>query len=106
MGRMPPSDGFQVVLDDLQRASQTFHTEEGTFTGIMQDKVPVPDGGSAGFDHIAQAVVDAICALHLLIAKDIGDHSTKLQMAHDNYQRNEESLATLASQLMSSGLHG
>jgi Family of unknown function (DUF6317) len=95
------SDGFQVVIRDLQQAAQTFRAEGTTFKGIMPG-VPgpsVPDGGSAGFDTIAQAVVDAICALHLQISGDITGHGTKLQRAHDNYSSTEESLTTLIGQI-------
>lgn len=95
------SSGFQVVLADLQQAAKTFGTESKVFAGIMPQGLTVPDGGSAAFDSICQAVVDAIGALHLQIAGDISAHATKLQQAHDNYQRTEESLTALLGQLTS-----
>lgn len=101
-------DGFAVVLSQLASAAQTFRTEAGTFSAIMPGSSgpPVPDGGSAAFNGMCQAVVDAIWTLHLLIGADIEEHGTKLQKAHDNYQHTEESLTTMAGQLTNLGSAG
>jgi hypothetical protein len=94
------SSGFQVVMADLQQASATFTAEGNTFVGIMPDACPaLPSGGSAGFDGSLSTVVDAICLLHMQIGGDIQDNGVKLQKAHDNYSRTEESLTTLADQI-------
>jgi hypothetical protein len=112
MTRLSPDaagpDGFQVVLSDLASAAQTFHTEAGTFNAIMpgESGPPVPDGGSAAFNGMCQAVVDAIWTLHLLIGGDIGEHGTKLQRAHDNYQHTDESVAAMANDLTGLGSAG
>jgi len=93
--------GFRVVLDDLQQAARTFQTEAATFGGIMPDALSVPDGGSAAFDSMCQAVIDALCTLHLQIGTDIGRNGAKLAQAHDNYQHTEETLIMLCQQLTS-----
>ena len=74
------SDGFQVVMSDLQEAATTFHAEAKTFLGVMPDACPaLPDGGSGAFNESLSAVVDAACLLHLQIGGDIDDNGTKLQ---------------------------
>jgi hypothetical protein len=94
------SDGFQVVMSDLQEAATTFHAEAKTFLGVMPDACPaLPDGGSGAFNESLSAVVDAACLLHLQIGGDIDDNGTKLQTAHDRYQHTEESLTTLSQQI-------
>ena len=74
------SDGFQVVMSDLQEAATTFHAEAKTFLGIMPDACPaLPDGGSGAFNESLSAVVDAACLLHLQIGGDMDDNGSKLQ---------------------------
>ena len=42
------SDGFQVIMTDLQQAAGVFRTEAGTFAAIMPATGPVSvDGGGA-----------------------------------------------------------
>ena len=92
--------GFQVVMSDLQSAAGTFHREAATFQAIMPDAcTSLPDGGSAAFNESLNAVVEAITLVHMQIGGDIDDNGTKLQTAHDRYQRTEESLTTLAQQI-------
>jgi hypothetical protein len=94
------ADGFQVVMSDLQAAAETFHSEASTFLAIMPTPAPsAPDGGSAAFDESLNAVVEAIGLLHLQIGGDMDDNGSKLQTAHNNYSRTEESLTELAGQV-------
>jgi hypothetical protein len=94
------SDGFQVVMADLQAASAAFHSEAKTFLAVMPNAAPaLPDGGSGAFNESLSAVVNAACLLHLQIGGDIDDNGTKLQTAHDRYQHTEESLTTLSQQI-------
>jgi hypothetical protein len=45
------SDGFQVVMSDLQAAAAAFHSEASTFLAIMpQSPSGLPDGGSGSFN--------------------------------------------------------
>lgn len=98
------SDGFQVVIADLQRASATFDTESKTFAAIMPMDCPAtPDGGDAAFDGSLRSVMEAVCLLHLQIAGAIGIHAGKLRQAHDIYQHREESLTELCQQITDPG---
>jgi hypothetical protein len=99
------SDGYQVVMSDLQDMAGTFQTEAGTFSGIMpQTPSGLPDGGSASFNESLSATVGLACLAHLQIGTDIGDNGSKLQQAHDQYQHTEESMTQLAQQVMPSSL--
>jgi hypothetical protein len=94
------SDGFQVVMSDLQDMAGTFQTEAGTFQAIMpQAPSGLPDGGSAAFNESLSATVGLACLAHLQIGGDISDNGTKLQTAHDHYQQTEESMTQLAQQI-------
>jgi hypothetical protein len=94
------SDGFQVVMSDLQDMAGTFQAEAGTFQGIMpQSPSGLPDGGSAAFNDALSATVGLACLAHLQIGGDISDNGTKLQTAHDQYQHNEVSMTQLAQQV-------
>src|ERR1700721_2884760 len=88
------SDGFQVVMSDLQEAATTFHAEAKTFLGVMPDACPaLPDGGSGAFNESLSAVVDAACLLHLQIGGDIDDNGTNRQTPPDRDQHPREPLA-------------
>src|SRR5579875_1044974 len=91
------SSGFQVVLSDLQQAASTFHAEAAAFKAIMPSGgPPCPDGGSAEFDGALHSAVRLLALLHLQMSAVIDEHGSKLQAAHDNYQRTETSLTQLA----------
>jgi hypothetical protein len=94
------SDGFQVVMSDLQGMASTFRAEAQTFQTIMP-KSPsgIPDSGSAAFNGSLSAVVQLATLAHVQIGADIEDNGSKLQTAHDRYQHTEESLTELARQV-------
>lgn len=86
--------GFQVFLSDLQKASGVFHSESGTFEAIMPDSGPAcPDGGSGDIDQAMKAAMNLLGLLHSQMATVIGQHSVKLQDAHDNYERVDSGVA-------------
>jgi hypothetical protein len=94
------SDGFRVVMSDLQDMAGTFHTEGQTFQAIMP-KSPsgIPDGGSAAFNESLNAVVQLATLAHLQIGADISENGSKLQTAYERYQHTEETLTQLARQV-------
>lgn len=103
----PVSNGFQVVMADLQQAARTFETESQAFAAIMPEARPVPpDGGSSAIDQSLGAIMETIDLLHLQIAGTIKEHATKLRQAHDTYARTEESLTKLCSQISDPGKIG
>lgn len=98
------SGGFQVVLSDLQAAASTFHTEATTFKAIMPSGgPPCPDGGSAEIDEAMHSAVRLLALLHLQMSAVIDEHGSKLQAAHDNYDRTEANLTQLAHDVTISG---
>jgi hypothetical protein len=97
------SDGFQVVMSDLQTAAGVFGAESKTLAAVMPIGGPVgPDGGSAAFDGALRTVTEALGALNAQLSDVIAQHGRKLQTAHDNYQHAEISLTQLSQELTSS----
>jgi hypothetical protein len=97
-------DGFQVVMSELLTASSTFGSEAATFKAIMPDDGPAcPNGGSGAINQSLSVMLQLIGTLHLQAAGVMQDDSAKLQAAHDNYARTEESLTRLCSQIISPG---
>ena len=97
-------DGFQVVLSDLESMAGVFGRESAAFEGIMPPGgPPCPDAGGGGIDAAMDAAVSLLGVLHHQMAAVIGEHASKLQAAHDNYEKTETSLARLAAGL---ALHG
>lgn len=91
---------YSVVLADLAAAASKFTTESGTFKAIVPaGGPPCPDGGSAAVNQSLQAVVELAAALNLQIAGMIAGHGAKLQSAHDQYQKAEESISQLCTDL-------
>ena len=91
---------YSVVLADLAAAASKFTTESGTFKAVMPaDGPPCPDGGSAAVNQSLQAVVQLAAALHLQITGMIAEHGAKLKSAHDQYQKTEESIGQMCTDL-------
>jgi Family of unknown function (DUF6317) len=101
------SNGFQVVMSDLEKMSGTFHTESATFKVIMPANGPArPDGGSAEFNDALSLMLEAVSGLHLQLSAVIGQHGEKLQAAHSNYAHAEVTLTQLAHDLGSAVKNG
>ena len=91
------SNGFQVVMSDLEKMSGTFHTESATFHAIMPANGPArPDGGSAEFNDALSLMLEAVSGLHLQLSAVIGQHGDRLAAAHSNYAHAEVTLTQLA----------
>jgi hypothetical protein len=89
--------GFGVLMPELEKAAGVFHAESATFKGIMPaGGPPCPDGGSAAFDAALQSAVRLLALLHLQMSAVIDQHGSKLQAAHDNYDKAETGLTQLA----------
>ncbi|MFE9422847.1 DUF6317 family protein [Kitasatospora sp. NPDC006697] len=87
---------FQVVLDDLKSASDTFHRESQSYAAIIpMNGPPRPDGGSDAINGMMSTVLEAISGLHFAVAGAIDNHGGKLLKAHDNYQNCEVSVREL-----------
>jgi hypothetical protein len=92
--------GFQVVLSDLESMAGVFRRESAAFEAIMPaGGPPCPDAGGSDVDAAMRAAVQLLGVLHQQLAGVIGEHASKLQAAHDNYERTETSLARLAAEL-------
>ena len=101
------SDGFQVVMSDLEKMSGTFHAESATFKAIMPANGPArPDGGSAEFNAALSLMLEAVAGLHLQLSAVIGQHGEKLQAAHSNYVHAEVTLTQLAHDIGNAAQNG
>lgn len=96
--------GFQVVMADLGKAAEVFRSESGTFKGIMPSGGPsCPAGGSGQIDSAMHSAAQLLGLLHLQMSAVIGQHGSKLQVAHDNYSTTETGLAQLAYDITPGG---
>ena len=101
------SNGFQVVMSDLEKMSGTFHTESATFHAIMPANGPArPDGGSAEFNDALSLMLEAISGLHLQLSAVIGQHGDRLAAAHSNYAHAEVTLTQLARDISNAAQNG
>jgi hypothetical protein len=90
--------GFQVVLSHLESMAGVFRRESAMFEAIMPTGGPAcPDAGSGDIDAAMGAAVSLLGVLHQQLAGVIGEHASKLQAAHDNYE------TSLAADLTISG---
>jgi hypothetical protein len=98
------SGGYNVVMGDLQDAASTFHTEAGIFKDIIPAGAPQPpSSGSGAFDGSLGALMQAVGMLHLQISADMDGNSTKLQHAHDSYQKTDQTLNQLFDEIKDPG---
>jgi hypothetical protein len=83
---MGTNDGFQVILTDLQDASDAFTTGGKAYHDIMPDQGPTrADTGEASVNSLLDIVLTEIGYLHSAVASTMQDHGDKLKKAHDNY---------------------
>lgn len=93
-----------MVLSDLESMAGVFRRESAAFEAIMPaGGPPSPDAGGGDIDSAMHAAVSLLDVLYQQMAAVIGDHATKLQAAHDNYEKTETSLAHLAGKLIIPG---
>jgi hypothetical protein len=98
------SDGFRVVVADLQAASGVFTSESKTLAAVMPIDGPAcPDGGSGEINGALQTVTEAIGGQNAQLSAVIAAHGQKLQAAHDNYAHTETRLTELCRQLTLAG---
>jgi hypothetical protein len=91
------SDGFQVIMTDLQQAAGVFRTEAGTFAAIMPATGPVSvDGGGAEINDALSLVLAAIGGLHTQLAAVIGGHADKLETAYGTYRDAEDAIIEMS----------
>ena len=83
-----------VATSDLLDTANTLHHDAEIFKNIMPMTAPAsPDSGSASFDGILNSLVDAICLLHLQIAGDLDENSSRLRTAHNNDKQTDEDMS-------------
>ena len=94
------SDGYQVLMGDLQGMSQTFGQESTTLSGAVGAAgVTTPDGGDGTINSaLANALKTAGMATSQLAAV-VEDHGQKLSKAHQQYQDAEQSGTQLCQEL-------
>lgn len=94
------SNGFQVVMADLQSAAGVYSAESRTLAGAVPEGGPgAADGGDGAVNSaMGNALKTAGLATHQL-ANVIDDHSGKLRSMYQRYHGTEESLSKLIGQL-------
>ncbi|MFF4903361.1 DUF6317 family protein [Streptomyces sp. NPDC001260] len=94
------SDGYHVILEDLEQAYLAFFREE-----IELDKqrhkvhCPIPDCGDAETNKACRDALDVVKTLYDLLAKTVGDHGEKMKKAHDGYTRDNDDVMNLFNTL-------
>lgn len=94
------SDGFQVVMSEVQSASEVFGRESRTLANAVAGGPRAVDGGDG---EINAALSDALRAASLTtrqLAAVIEEQSQKLHTAYVRYRSTEETNAQLAQQLI------
>ncbi|TDU04243.1 hypothetical protein EDD99_2699 [Streptomyces sp. 846.5] len=82
--------GYQVVLGDLQRMADTYHSEADAYRGLKPQVAPaVADGGDTGLNDSIQLIMAAIDSIHTKLADRIEEHGDKLAYVHGSYQRRD-----------------
>jgi hypothetical protein len=94
------SDGFQVFLAQLLKASSAFDEQSGVLNAVMPGNGPAcPDGGSADINHAMQGAAGLLGLLHANLATVIGQHGTRLLAAHKIYSVTEKNLSQIATDI-------
>lgn len=94
------SDGYEVVLSDLQAMARTFDTESQAISAA--DKAApqsTPDGGNVT---VTEALAGALQAAEMVtkqLSAVVGSHGQKLDGAYQQYKDAEESSTQLCQQL-------
>ena len=93
--------GFQVVSDDLQDLARAFTAESDAFAGLRPRMAPTPvDGGDPAVNAGIAAVLSLFAALNAGISDAMGEHGTKLQQCHDDYQDNDADVVALFNKVI------
>lgn len=94
------SNGYEVVLSDLQSMARTFDRESQALSATDRAAPQnTPDGGNAT---VTSALAGALQAAELAtkqLSAVVGQHGQKLDGAYRQYQDAEESNAQLCQQL-------
>lgn len=84
--------GYEVVYDDLLKASAEFSKEGEAYTNLMPHKPVCPAGGDDTIDKILNVTLQALYEMHTVLAQAISVHAYKLEVAHRHYKRTETDL--------------
>ncbi|HSZ40295.1 MAG TPA: DUF6317 family protein [Trebonia sp.] len=94
------SDGYKVLMADVQDMASTFDSEAGTLScSEVISGVRVPDGGDSVINSALSAAVQAAEMATTQLAAVIAAHGSKLDAAYNQYRTAEESSTQLCQQL-------
>lgn len=95
------SDGYQVVLDDLQDMARTMTTESSEFAGLRGRMAPSPvDGGDATLNAGITAVLSLFASLNASVSDAMAEHGKKVQDTHDDYHANDSDVVGLFNKMI------
>jgi hypothetical protein len=94
------SDGYKVLMADVQDMASTFDSEAGTLScSEVISGVSVPNGGDSVINSALSAAVQAAEMATTQLAAVIAAHGSKLDAAYNQYRTAEESSTQLCRQL-------
>ncbi len=103
----PVSDGYSVVMADLESAASTFSAEASTLRGLIPEGGPAcPDGGDGTIDGAMHAALGKIGSLSQSLAAAMAAHGQKLAKAHVSYSRAETSATQFSHELLTALTRG
>jgi hypothetical protein len=93
--------GYQVIHDDLQDLASSFKAESGQFAGLRPRMAPAPvDGGDATVNAGIAAVLSLFASLNASISEAMGEHGSKLQESHDEYEESDSDVLGLFNKVI------
>ena len=84
--------GYDVVFDDLAKASSEFSRQGEVYANLMPHKPVCPAGGDDVIDKMLNVTLQALYEMHTIMAQAMCAHGEKLDYAHRNYKKAEGNL--------------
>jgi hypothetical protein len=84
--------GYDVVFDDLSRASREFGAQGQAYANLMPHKPVCPAGGDDTIDKMLNVTLQALYEMHTVLAQAVSAHAEKLAYTRRNYTKAEGNL--------------
>jgi hypothetical protein len=82
--------GFSVVLGDLTNMASSFASANRQYTALRPEITPVqPETGEASLDEQLTSLLALLDVLHTKMSEAIDEHSKRLIMTRDSFQRHD-----------------
>ncbi|GAB2865121.1 hypothetical protein GCM10027176_78600 [Actinoallomurus bryophytorum] len=81
--------GYDVIFDDLVKASAEFSKQGEAYANLMPHKPACPAGGDDAIDKMLNVTLQALYEMHTVLAQSISAHAYKLDYAHRHYSKVE-----------------